>query len=212
MYSFPVFLLLTPFADLWLCMLFWQGDIERINFKICVWCLHMHFFFFFFFFFCRNYLRKDEKSFEECICVWEFDCPDKIQLLTYIWVPHVSSDLHPINSDISFDLVLMKLLVPYMRSDVHPNTNACMLSTCTYVLEDAVTGCRCCLCSRDKFSSHASLFATCCLRSSRCFHQRSQSTCLLYRYDTCKVWTDLFDLCFHQNVWWDPQFTTCHVL
>ena len=106
----------------------------------------------------------------------------------------------------------MNLWVPYMRSDVHPDKNACMLSTCTCVLEDAVTGCSCCLYSRDKFSSHASLFATCCFPSSRCFHQCSQSShCFLFRYYTCKVWTDWFDLYFHQSLWWDPQFTTCCV-
>ena len=100
-----------------------------------------------------------------------------------------SYKFRPITSP--FDPVLNNLWVPYMISDVHPNTNACMLSTCTCVLKDTVTGCGCCLCSRDKFSSHASLLATCCLRSSWHFDQHSQSPCcFLFRY--CKVWTDSF--------------------
>ena len=183
-----------------------KGLTSKFVFDVCI-CI--------FCFLCRNWfhgfeLRKAEKSFEECICVWEFDCPDvEIQLLTCVWVPHVRLDLHPINSDIIWSSINEP------SGALHEigctSKHACMLSTCTCILEDTVTGSSCCLCSRDKFSSHASLFTTCCLLSSRCFHQHSQSPCLLFRYYTCKVWTDWFELYFRQNLWWDPQFTTCRV-
>ena len=70
----------------WVRMLFWRGNIERINFKIFLKFAYA--FFLFVSFLCRNWfhgfelrkdgfyvfeLRKDEKSFEECICVqWSF--------------------------------------------------------------------------------------------------------------------------------------------
>ena len=125
------------FADLlclhlWLRMFLWQGNIERINFRICVWCLHICIFLLYF---CVGIGFIDltrERMRRVHLCTMEFSCPDvKIQLLTYIWVPHV-------------------------RSDLHPNTSAWMLSTCTCVLDDIVTGRSCCTYSRDKFSCHGS--------------------------------------------------------